>query len=232
MKAFEVACKAMPKADVLASQALVDVIMKRRIAPQSRDLSGEDSERLLMIGAHVTAWDWLSPMLKNSKRDIAPCVNAMFIERAIVKSYRVRLLKDEFIGGLRRLLELALSESCREMQSIDPATKKLSDVKTWVWWDSFVVPELSQDVDTVLANVEQSFIETQQRQQRRMELERTDKEAITKLINYVCGMACAKASGGRSSKLSADVVTPLDALIDVSYHVPSRGSRSVECGNA
>ena len=218
-KSFDASCKAMSKVDVAASESLVQLIMKKRLA-KSRDLSSEDRFLPLVIGAHVTSWDWTSPTLKNAKRDITPNINAMFLERAIAKSYRQRLLRNDYIGCLRTILDDILTKASKESMTIDPATGSLVSERTWAWWDGLVVLKESPDVDTVLGKIQESFCTTQVGRQRRKELEKADKEAITKLVTTIANMPCARATNERNSNMSADLMVAVENLIDVSDLYP------------
>jgi len=209
----------MSKVDVAASESLVQLIMKKRLA-KSRDLSSEDRFLPLVIGAHVTSWDWTSPTLKNAKRDITPNINAMFLERAIAKSYRQRLLRNDYIGCLRTILDDILTKASKESMTIDPATGSLVSERTWAWWDGLVVLKESPDVDTVLGKIQESFCTTQVGRQRRKELEKADKEAITKLVTTIANMPCARATNERNSNMSADLMVAVENLIDVSDLYP------------
>jgi len=130
----------MSKVDVAASASLVQLIMQKRLT-HSQDLLSEDSLFPLMIGAHVTSWDWTSPTLKNAKCNIMPNINAMFVEHAIVKSYQQRLLKNEYIVCLCTILNNILTKASKEVQTIHPATGTLIAKTMWGWWDGLAVPD-------------------------------------------------------------------------------------------
>ncbi|KAG0693409.1 hypothetical protein DFH29DRAFT_881461 [Suillus ampliporus] len=158
------------------------------------------------MAIHVTSWDWQSPTLRNSARDIEPCIKAITLEHVHMQKYRPNLLEDLWIGALCKIMELALSKRIKNLQTIENG--KLKTMQEWIWWDNLHLREMHEDPQIIVAKINDK--------------NSIDCEAITKLINYVGGMACAKVSLDSQSLMSSDVLKPLQALVQ-SYTLATIG---------
>lgn len=131
-----------------------------------------------------------------------------------MQQYRPMLLKDKHVGALRMLIELQLKQRIKKVQTI--VRGALQTVQTWVWWDELLLAESQRDPHKILSNIEQNFVLNQQQQQERLALEAIDRDAITKMVNSVAGLACARATSARKSLISSDVLKSLQDLVEVS----------------
>lgn len=210
---------ALPEEEIIASETLTKILQTRRMkANKSRDFSSEPPSVAGVMSLHTTAWDWLSPTLKNAVRDIDPCMRAITVERLYVRTYRPRMLEDAFIGTLRRLLEETLTLGVKEVTTID-SHGLLSNKRAWLWWDGLVLNPAQEAPAVVLEGIKDDVIKEQRQQQDRLVMENADREAIQKLVAYVSNMACA-LSASPATMLSADVTIPLEELITVSSCPP------------
>lgn len=206
----------LPASETIASEALLKMLQSRRMkANKNRDLAGEGQAIAGMMALHTTAWDWLSPTLKNTARDIEPCLKAIAVERQYLGTYRPEVLQDKFIGALRRLVEEALSAGVKKVYKVNPGATLTSE-RQWVWWDGVALPETHETIEQVLGSIKDTMIVQQRKTQERLLLENQDREAITKLVTYVTNMACAQSSSDANAPVSSDVITPLHDLITVS----------------
>ncbi|KIK34335.1 hypothetical protein CY34DRAFT_17794 [Suillus luteus UH-Slu-Lm8-n1] len=203
---------ALPEEEIIASETLTKILQTRRMkANKSRDFSSEPPSVAGVMSLHTTAWDWLSPTLKNAVRDIDPCMRAITVERLYVRTYRPHMLEDAFIGTLRRLLEETLTLRVKEVTTID-SHGLLSNKQAWLWWDGLVLNPAQEAPAVVLEGIKDDVIKEQRQQQDRLVMENADREAIQKLVAYVSNMACA-LSASPATMLSADVTIPLEELI-------------------
>ncbi|KAG2033862.1 hypothetical protein BDR03DRAFT_1013880 [Suillus americanus] len=214
-KALESAFENLPEGEIFASEALTKVLHSKRTKHESssRDLAMESQSIAGMMALHTTSWDWQSSAIKNAARDIEPCMKAIAVERTYMAGYRPKLLRDKYVGALRRLIEMALAAGVKKVQTIDSGGK-LRTKQEWVWWDGLKLGESQMDPKCVLQGIKDSLVVKQRQTQERLRLERMDREAIEKLIVYVTNMACARSSPNPHSLLSADVAHPLEALIE------------------
>jgi len=202
-KTFEKRFENLPEQEKILTRSLFELLNMKRLK-KNRDMRCNPSTIPGVMALHVTAWDWLflNVKMKNTSRDIMPLVRAITLERSIVKKYRPSLLKEPSIGALRRSLEDTLRACTKERPTID-ASGRLVYTQQWTWWDGI---ELSGDVLTA----------EQQQQDERLALEDMDRLAITRIVNFISGLSCAKATTEGDSVLSMDVVTPLKRLVYVS----------------
>jgi len=170
------------------------------------------------MALHVTSWEWLSSQVKNASRDIEPCVRAITLERVIMKKYRGTALEDTWVGSLRRTLEIALAECVKSVMTMN-ADGTLRKTREWVWWDGMSAPESLKDPSAVVKSIEEANIQKQQEIAQRLALEKADREAITKVVQHVGNLACAKASSGSHAAMSSDVHDALSNLVYVSVIV-------------
>ncbi|KAG1718551.1 uncharacterized protein EDB91DRAFT_1089989, partial [Suillus paluster] len=201
-----------------ASEALTMLITKKRALSASgtevtKNLSNESQVVAGTMALHCTSWDWLSPALRNVNRDIAPCVQAIAYESSYILKYRPALLKDQWIGALRCMLENDFTERVMSFQTIDE-NGKLRSMKRWLWWDRLPLSSKQQDPATVVGKIKDSSVIRQQQQQQRLTLENADRDALTKAINTIAGLNCAKVLGDGPTLMSTDVLTPLQALVE------------------
>lgn len=214
-KALVSSFDALPEEEIIASETLTKLLQNRRMkANKSRDFSSEPASVAGVMSLHTTAWDWLSPTLKNAARDIEPCMRAIAVERLYVRTYRPRMLEDKYIGALRRLLEETLTLGVKEVTTID-SQGLLSNKRAWLWWDGLVLNPTQEAPAALLEGIKDDIIKEQRQQQDRLVMENADREAIQKLVTYVSNMTCA-ISACPTTMLSADVVTPLQDLVTVS----------------
>jgi hypothetical protein len=207
----------LPDGDHIACQALVQMVVTKRgksLMKRDRDMTKEFTSVAGMMALHATGWDWMSPALKNPSRDIEPSVRAITMERVHMKGYRPSLLNERHIGALRMLIEIELKARIKKVQTI--GATGLESTQRWVWWDEIVLPESQQDPLAIVSNIEQKFVARQHQHQQRLTLESSDRDAITKVINTVAGLSCARATSDKHSLMSADVLKPLKALVEVS----------------
>lgn len=206
----------LPSSETIASEALLKILQERRMkSNKNRNLAGEGQSIAGMMALHTTAWDWLSPTLKNTARDIEPCLKAIAVERQYLGTYRPELLKDKFIGALRRLVEEALTVGVKKVYKVN-AGAKLTSEQVWVWWDGVALSETQETIEEVLGGIKDKLIVQQRKTQQRLVFENYDREAISKLVTYVANMQCARSSTDANAALSSDVITPLHMLITVS----------------
>ncbi|KAG2106919.1 uncharacterized protein F5147DRAFT_653522 [Suillus discolor] len=177
----------LPEAETLASEALGKFLVSKRTknGPKNRNLAMEAHVIAGMMALHTTGWDWLSPALKNGPRDIEPC-------------YRPKLLRDKYVGALRRLIEQALSSRLE---------------KEWVWWDGLKLGESQLDPKEVLKTIEGKAVVEQQQTRDRLLLEDKDRDALNKFVSHVMSMSCVRSGTSPHSLLSADVARPLVEVI-------------------
>jgi hypothetical protein len=210
---------ALPEEEIIASETLTKLLQNRRMkANKSRDFSSEPASVAGVMSLHTTAWDWLSPTLKNAARDIDPCMRAITVERSYVRTYRPRMLEDKYIGALRRLLEETLTLGVKEVTTID-SHGLLSNKRAWLWWDGLVLSPTQEEPAVLLDGIKDDIIKEQRQQQESLAMETADREAIQKLVTYVSNMSCA-ISSSPTTMLSADVVGPLQDLVLVSSYPP------------
>ncbi|KAG1739081.1 hypothetical protein EDD22DRAFT_959421 [Suillus occidentalis] len=211
-KALVSAFDALPEEDIIASETLTKLLQNRRMkANKSRDFSSEPGTVAGVMSLHTTAWDWLSPTLKNTARDIDPCMRAITVERFYVRTYRPRMLEDKYIGALRRLLEEMLTLGVKEVTTID-SHGLLSNKRAWLWWDGLVLSPTQEAPAVLLEGIKDDIIKEQRQQQDSLVMETADREAIQKLVTYISNMPCA-ISSCPTTMLSADVINPLQDLI-------------------
>ena len=215
-KTFEKRFENLPEQEKILTRSLFELLNMRRLK-KNRDMRCNPSTIPGVMALHVTAWDWLflNVKMKNTSRDIMPLVRAITLERSIVKKYRPSLLKEPSIGALRRSLEDTLRACTKERQTIG-ASGRLVYIQEWTWWDGV---ELSGDVLTakgILEKLNADDVRKQQQQGERLALEDMDRLAITRVVNLVSGLSCAKATTEGDNVLSMDVVTPLKRLVYVS----------------
>jgi hypothetical protein len=214
-KTFDNVVEAFSDGESIASSSLVQLVMKRRKGPLPvKDMLGESLVTGGMMALHVTAWDWLDVGLKNTNRDIQPCIDAITMERLHMQSYRPTLLKDTAIGALRRLLEIQLSSHVTKVQTI--SNGKLRTIQKWSWWDGLTLDSSQQDPSNVTDQLKDTFLTKQQQTQERLAMETVDRESIMKLVNYVSNMGASKALDSDHLELSVDVTKPLALLVAVS----------------
>ena len=220
-KTFEEEFRKLSDGEHVACKALVDMVTTRRSKSgheRTVDMSKESLSVSGTMALHVTSWEWLSSQVKNASRDIEPCVRAITLERVIVKKYRDAALEDPWVGSLRRTLEIALAE-CVKSVMIMNADGTLRKTREWVWWDGMSVPESLKDPSAVVKSIEEANIQKQQEIAQRLALEKADREAITKVVQHVGNLACAKASSGSHAAMSSDVHDALSNLVYVSVIV-------------
>lgn len=82
---------------------------------KNRDLAEEGQLVTSMMALHMMAWDWLSPMLKNTARDIEPCLKTITVKCQYLSKYRPQLLQDKFISTLCHLIDEALTLSIKKV---------------------------------------------------------------------------------------------------------------------
>jgi hypothetical protein len=210
---------ALAEEEIIASDTLTKILQTRRMkANKSRDFSSEPASVAGVMSLHTTAWDWLSPTLKNTARDIDPCMRAITVERLYVRTYRPRMLEDKYIGALRHLFEDTLNDGVKEVQTID-SQGLLSNKRGWLWWDGIVLNPAQEAPAVVLEGIKDEDIKAQRQQQERLVVENVDREAIQKLVTYIMNMSCA-ISASPQTMVSADVINPLQDLITVSSCPP------------
>ncbi|KAG1717317.1 hypothetical protein EDB19DRAFT_1923437 [Suillus lakei] len=205
----------LPDAQLTISEALIELILAKRSKSahvQSRDLTNEPLSVAGTLALHVTAWDWLNPGLKNKARDIEECVKAITLERLHMMKYRPKMLDDVLVGTLRGLLEAGLSKCVRPKETINNRGQ-LQTVQEFVFWDSLTLDDKRPPPEDVIAELKNMPANTQQRHGERLSLESIDRDALTKLVNYVGNLACAQASTDPNSLMSVDVAEPLLALV-------------------
>jgi hypothetical protein len=181
----------------------------------SRDIANEPHSVAGIMVLHTTAWDWQKTGIKNSTRDIEPCLKAIAIERAYMQRYRPPLLKDPWVGTLRRLIEMSLIIHVKKRRVMQGAS--LVNLQEWVWCDELTLDACHADPKNVLDKIKDKGILKTQQMQERLGLESIDRDAINKLVAIVSNMACAKASLSSNASMSADVLTPLKGLVHVSF---------------
>jgi hypothetical protein len=215
----------LPEEERFANESLMKILMSRRTkANKSRDLLAEPPSIMGTIALHSTGWDWLSPTHRNTARDLEPCVKAIAVERKYVMRYRPKLFEDKYVATLRRLLENSLQPGVRKIQHIDLA-RQVTTVHAWLWWDEIPLPTTHEAPAVVLQGLEDSLVKEQSQMRERLALEHEDRVALTKMIAYLTSMPLALSSSDATAMLSADIATPLEALITVSQlytylHVP------------
>ncbi|KAG1770783.1 hypothetical protein EV702DRAFT_1049234 [Suillus placidus] len=203
----------LPPNETIANEALMKILQTKRMkANKNRDLASEPQSVAGMLALHTTSWDWLSPTLKNTARDIEPCMKAIAVERQYLRKYRQKMMKDRLIGALRRLIEDTLTPGVRKVQTMN-SEMKLCSTQAWVWWDGVALNENQEKPSVVLEGIKDAVIVTQRQLQERLVLENNDHEAINKLIAYIVNMPCGKSSSEPNAPLSSDVVTPLQDLV-------------------
>ncbi|KAG2029473.1 hypothetical protein BDR03DRAFT_1018337 [Suillus americanus] len=212
-KALDKAFEELLDTEQVACNALLALVnKKRRTQDASRDLSYEPRSIAGMMVLHTTAWDWLKSGIKNASRDIEPCLRAITIERVYMLQYRPTLLKDKWIGALRRMFEIALMTQVKKKMIMQG--KELVKVQEWVWWDDLALAASQADPDIVVAGIKDKSLLKQQQVQESLALESTDRDAINKLVAIVSNMACAKASTSPIALMSSDVLSHLHDLVD------------------
>ncbi|KAG2125136.1 uncharacterized protein EDB93DRAFT_1110324 [Suillus bovinus] len=207
-KTLDAAFEKLPENERIASEALTKILLSHRskTGPRSRDFALEPKSIAGMMALHTTTWDWLSPTIKNTQRDIDPCMKAIAVERTYLVQYRAKLLKD-------KLFELSLEPRMKKLQTLDPATGKLRSGKVWVWWDNLNLTSAQGDPSVVLKALEDKTITSHKQTQARLTLEQADREEINKLIGYFCNLPCVRATRGTTSLVSADVMGPFRQVI-------------------
>ncbi|KAG1755295.1 uncharacterized protein EDB91DRAFT_1242496 [Suillus paluster] len=200
--------------EIEASDSLTKVLQSRRskTSARSRDLAMEPQSITGMMALHTTGWDWQSSSIKNTGRDIEPCMKAIAVECKYMETYRPKLLKDKLVGAIRRLLEVELGSRVRKMQIMDEAGK-LRPVQEWVWWDGLTLRSTQLDAEVVLQSLQDNVVRKQQQTQARLVLEQKDREAINKAITYLTNLPCVRASDDSNSLVSHDVMGPLKEMI-------------------
>ncbi|KAG1802532.1 uncharacterized protein BJ212DRAFT_1304810 [Suillus subaureus] len=213
-KAFDAAVEAFKDSDQITSQALQQLVLKRRgkHAVSNRDLSNESLKLAGTMALHVTAWEWHSLSIKNPARDIQPCINAITLESKMIMEYRPRLFKDKWAGSLRRLIELALCKRL-EPKQLMTSRRELYTVQEWTWWDGIVLSHLLSDPSKILAEIHEELVDKQHKQLERLALETQDRDAIQKAVNYIVNMAGSKVVGTPHSRISAEVFDALVKLV-------------------
>jgi hypothetical protein len=64
-----------------SSEALLKILQSRWMkSNKNKNLVGEGQLVVGMMALHTTAWDWLSPMFKNTARDIELCLKAITVK--------------------------------------------------------------------------------------------------------------------------------------------------------
>ncbi|KAG2738775.1 hypothetical protein P692DRAFT_20882247 [Suillus brevipes Sb2] len=203
----------LPEEERFANESLMKILMSRRTkANKSRDLLAEPPSIMGTIALHSTGWDWLSPTHRNTARDLEPCVKAIAVERKYVMRYRPKLFEDKYVATLRRLLEDSLQPGVRKIQHIDLA-RQVTTVHAWLWWDEIPLPTTHEAPAVVLQGLEDSLVKEQSQMRERLALEHEDRVALTKMIAYLTSMPLALSSSDATAMLSADIATPLEALI-------------------
>ncbi|KAG2062472.1 hypothetical protein BDR04DRAFT_1165174 [Suillus decipiens] len=217
---------ALPDEEVIASETLTKILQTRRMkANQSQDFSSEPLSVAGMMSLHMTAWDWLSDTLKNTARDIDPCMRVIAVECSYVRTYRPCMLQDKYIGALCCLLEDTLTCGVKKIQTID-SRGQLTSMQTWLWWDGFMLSHSQESPAAILDRIKDSVIKEQQQQQDRLIMENNDREAIQKLVTYVVNMSCA-ISASPQAMPSADIINPLQELITTCTHCRPHGPPSL-----
>ncbi|KAG1777576.1 hypothetical protein EV702DRAFT_1045316 [Suillus placidus] len=116
------AYKELLASKTIVSEALTKILqMKWMKGNKSRDLASEPQSVMGMMALHTMAWDWLSPTLKNSARDIEPCMKAIAVECKYLNTYHPKMLQDKFIGVLHQLIKVALTPGMKKVQTINAA---------------------------------------------------------------------------------------------------------------
>jgi hypothetical protein len=216
-KELDKAYDALSAIEKVACSALLTFVKQKRLkkgAP-SRDIANEPHSVAGIMVLHTTAWDWQKTGIKNSTRDIEPCLKAIAIERAYMQRYRPPLLKDPWVGTLRRLIEMSLIIHVKKRRVMQGAS--LVNLQEWVWCDELTLDACHADPKNVLDKIKDKGILKTQQMQERLGLESIDRDAINKLVAIVSNMACAKASLSSNASMSADVLTPLKGLVHVSF---------------
>jgi hypothetical protein len=215
-KALAAAFEKLTPNEQIASDALLKILQSKRLkGNQSRDLASEPQGVAGMLALHTTSWDWLSPTLKNTARDIEPCIKAIALERQYVGKYREKLLTDKLVGTLRRILEEMFSPAVKKVATLSKAGK-IQTTQEWEWWDGIALSKTQAKPSDVLQRIKDTTIVKQQQMHEQLSLEQNDREAINKMITYVSNMACAQASADANALLSSDVVGPMQDFITVS----------------
>ncbi|KAG2335348.1 hypothetical protein BDR05DRAFT_954142, partial [Suillus weaverae] len=183
-KAFDAAIEAFQDSEQITSEALQQLVLKKRgkHAVSNRDLSNEPLAIAGMLALHVTAWEWHSQSIKNPKRDIQPCINAMTLEHTFMLQYRPKLFRDKMAGSLRRIIELSLSKRLEPKQKMT-SRKELYTVQQWTWWDGLTLSDALADPSIIMNEIHEDLINKQHKQQERLALETQDRNAIQKLVN-------------------------------------------------
>ncbi|KAG1758542.1 hypothetical protein EDD22DRAFT_956780 [Suillus occidentalis] len=203
----------LPLNEKIASEALLKILQSKRVKGNtSRDLASEPQSIAGTLALHVTSWDWLSPTLKNTVRDIEPCVKAIAVERQYVLKYREKLLNDKLVGALRRMMEEMFDPNVKKIATMSKAGE-LQSTQAWKWWDGITSKATLEKPSDVLESIKSKSFVKQHKMHERLSLEQIDREAINKMIAYISNMACAQASTDANSVLSSDVVGPLQDFI-------------------
>ncbi|KAG0704650.1 hypothetical protein DFH29DRAFT_1067848, partial [Suillus ampliporus] len=154
-KALDAEFDALPENEIIASDALTKVLLSKRAGKsgmRNRNLAMEPQSIGGMMALHTTGWDWQSPAIKNTARDIEPCMRAIAVERVYMGTYRPKLLRDKLVGALRRLIEVELGSRVRKLQTLDSAGK-LHVVQEWEWWDGITLQTTQLDAEVVLQSL-------------------------------------------------------------------------------
>ncbi|KAG2353003.1 hypothetical protein BDR07DRAFT_1497243 [Suillus spraguei] len=212
-KEFEETLTNMEDSEKFFCETLLKLVTTRRqkniVNP--RDFTGESNLVAGTLGLQVTSWDWPSPTHRNHARDLLPCVQGLTLERLFLVNYRPELLKDAWVGALRRLMEITLAKYVQPLQTIDNG--RLRTVKKFNWWDSLTTRETQMDPQCVIDEVKQAIVHKQQQVKERLMLEEAHRDAIQKLVNHITNLPCTKASSAPNALMSADVWVPMEQMI-------------------
>jgi hypothetical protein len=212
---FVKAWNEQPKTTQNEAKALYDMA-KKHFGVGKIDMPASSMGMKCMHGLLVTGWDWQRPTLKkNLVREAEPLVNAMFLEQAIAERYRIHLLRDAIVWGLRDTLQKSMTKHFPLTKLSVTTAGSLASPREWLWWDGIWVEAPPDDVyipAAIDAEAQAQLVEDN----RRIAAEKADYDAIMKVRKTIMSMPIARAAGEKKGKVNVEVAEAINVLTKVS----------------